>query len=335
MRSPSRVASGADAAALAHPGVRRALLARPRAPRRAICGNRCTCWWPSMKSGARPKASTKASATGAAISAAQRVAARSGAAWRGAASSPSGRNAPSLQRREARAQRPERRGQRHMQADRHARRAALSSVERDRFRAMKARRHHHHRGGVEAPAHDQIADRGVDRRRDAVVVGAQPDAARRLGIARHCYSAADRVGGRRAASALARGLDAVLGDEIDRPRFELGEDLADIFAHDPDHDQLHAAEHHQADHHRRIARHRLAVDERLDQDLHAEDERADRQQQPEQAREPQRRDRERGQSLDRQADQRVQVPVACGRARARPARSRRGSGGSRSSSRAP
>src|SRR5438552_7667891 len=33
-----------------------------------------------------------------------------------------------------------------------------------------------------------------------------------------------------------------LGHEIDRARFELGQDLADIFPHDPDHDQLYAAE---------------------------------------------------------------------------------------------
>ena len=100
-------------------------------------------------------------------------------------------------------------------------------------------------------------------------------------------------------------LHAVLGDEIDRPRLELGQDLADIFAHDADHDQLHAAEHHQADHDRRIARHGLAEEQRLDQDLHAEEQRGDRQQQAEQAGEPQRRDRERGQPLDRQADQRL------------------------------
>src|SRR5262249_38550751 len=52
------------------------------------------------------------------------------------------------------------------------------------------------------------------------------------------------------------------------------QDLADILAHDPDHDQLHAAEHHQAHDHRGIARDRLAEDEGLEQDLHAEDEAA-------------------------------------------------------------
>ena len=39
----------------------------------------------------------------------------------------------------------------------------------------------------------------------------------------------------------------MLGDEIDRPAFDLFQDLADIFADHADHDELHAAEHHDAD----------------------------------------------------------------------------------------
>ena len=39
-------------------------------------------------------------------------------------------------------------------------------------------RRHHHRGGVETTARDQLADAFVHARRNAVVVGAQPDAAR-------------------------------------------------------------------------------------------------------------------------------------------------------------
>ena len=39
----------------------------------------------------------------------------------------------------------------------------------------------------------------------------------------------------------------MLGDEIDRPAFDLFQDLADIFADHADHDELDAAEHHDAD----------------------------------------------------------------------------------------
>ena len=51
----------------------------------------------------------------------------------------------------------------------------LSAVASD---AMQARRHHHDRGRVDATALDQIADGGIDRWRNAVVVGAQPDPTR-------------------------------------------------------------------------------------------------------------------------------------------------------------
>src|SRR5271157_5643654 len=71
-----------------------------------------------------------------------------------------------------------------------------------------------------------------------------------------------------------RGFEVVLGDEIDRTLFDLGEDLADVFAHDADHDQLHAAEYHQADDERRIAWNGFLIDEGLDHDDPAEDERA-------------------------------------------------------------
>src|SRR5262245_51834232 len=37
-------------------------------------------------------------------------------------------------------------------------------------------------------------------------------------------------------------LRGVLRNEIDRPRFQLGQDLADVFADDADHQELHAAE---------------------------------------------------------------------------------------------
>src|SRR5439155_1223271 len=48
--------------------------------------------------------------------------------------------------------------------------------------AADRRRHHHHRGGVEAAALDQVANGAVDAGADTVIVGAQPDPARRRGI---------------------------------------------------------------------------------------------------------------------------------------------------------
>jgi hypothetical protein len=56
------------------------------------------------------------------------------------------------------------------------------------------------RGGIDATAQDEVADRGIDRRRDAVVIGAQPDATkpglipvrrhlRRLGFPGRCDAA--------------------------------------------------------------------------------------------------------------------------------------------------
>jgi hypothetical protein len=71
-----------------------------------------------------------------------------------------------------------------------------------------AGRSRQHRRSVEAAAHHEIAHRASDRSRDAVVAGAQPDAARRgaLDDGRHClpscfpaHSAADRAGGSPAA----------------------------------------------------------------------------------------------------------------------------------------
>ena len=106
-----------------------------------------------------------------------------------------------------------------------------------------------------------------------------------------------------------RAAHVVLGDEIDRPRFDLGQHLADVLADHPDHDELHTAQHHQADDHRRIAGDRFAVDQRLIQDRGAEDQRAGGEQHAEQARQPQRRDRKRRQPLDRQPDQAGDVPT--------------------------
>ena len=77
---------------------------------------------------------------------------------------------------EALAQRPKGGGKRKVQADRHPRRRSVERIERARLGALKARRHHHRGGGIEASAHHEIADGGVDGGRNAEVVGAQPDA---------------------------------------------------------------------------------------------------------------------------------------------------------------
>src|SRR3569832_2426721 len=85
--------------------------------------------------------------------------------------------------------------------------------------------------------------------------------------------------------------------------FLLGKDLADIFADDPDHDELDVADCHQADDERGIARDRLAIYQRFPEDRDAEQEGRRRQQYAEQAREAKRGDRERGEALARKPDQ--------------------------------
>ena len=105
-----------------------------------------------------------------------------------------------------------------------------------------------------------------------------------------------------------RELHIVLGDEIDRPSFDLFEDLADIFADHAEHDELHAAEHHDADEQRRIAGHVFAIDQGLVDDLQAVDEGDHREHHAEHGGEPQRRHRERGQAVERQADQPAHIP---------------------------
>ena len=65
-----------------------------------------------------------------------------------------------------------------METDRDVRRNRVERVERECFAAPEARRDHHHRRGIDATTHHQIADGDVDRGRDAIVVGAQPDVTR-------------------------------------------------------------------------------------------------------------------------------------------------------------
>ena len=77
---------------------------------------------------------------------------------------------------EALAQRPKGGGECKVQADRHPRRLSVERIERARLCAVKAWRYHHRGGGIEASAHHEIADGGVDGGRNAEVVGAQPDA---------------------------------------------------------------------------------------------------------------------------------------------------------------
>src|ERR1700732_3834605 len=96
---------------------------------------------------------------------------------------------------------------------------------------------------------------------------------------------------------------AVLGDEIDRARLQLGKNLPDIFPDNADHDELHAADGHQADHERGIARDRLSVDKGFPENRKSEQEGAGSEQYPEQAGKTQRRHRDRGQAFDRKPDQ--------------------------------
>src|SRR5882757_10084774 len=91
------------------------------------------------------------------------------------------------------AERAERCRQCYMQPDRHALRLGIERLQSERFAAMETRCHDHDRGGVEASAHDQIADRGIDRWRNAVIVRAEPDGG---------HSAAERADGSSAVRSL-------------------------------------------------------------------------------------------------------------------------------------
>ncbi len=83
-----------------------------------------------------------------------------------------------VERTKIHGQRMERRGQRDVQADR-TRRVRGCRLQRVDLFAPDRGAHHHHRGGIETPAFDQRADAAIDARAEAVVIGAQPDAARR------------------------------------------------------------------------------------------------------------------------------------------------------------
>src|SRR3954447_14559733 len=74
------------------------------------------------------------------------------------------------------------RSQRYVEADGATRSVANRSLQCADFGAADRRPHHHNGCGIETAAFDQISNTAVDRRTDAVVVGAQPDAPRRRGL---------------------------------------------------------------------------------------------------------------------------------------------------------
>src|SRR4051794_19880542 len=73
----------------------------------------------------------------------------------------------------------ERHGQRSVQADGAARIFCRGLVERADLVAADRRRNHHRRGGIETPALDQVADCAVDAGTETVIVGTEPETARR------------------------------------------------------------------------------------------------------------------------------------------------------------
>jgi hypothetical protein len=95
----------------------------------------------------------------------------------------------------------------------------------------------------------------------------------------------------------------VFSHEIDRSRLQFGKNLADILADNADHDELHAADGHQADHQRRIAGHGFSAHPGFPQDGKTEQEGDGGEEHAEQAGETQRRHRERCQAFDRKPDQ--------------------------------
>ncbi len=101
-------------------------------------------------------------------------------------------------------ERAERRSQRHMQADFAAVAPGMAFgdgiLQPGDLVALDRGSHHHDGGGVEAMPLDQLADAAVDAGTDPVIVGAQPDAARRVVV----HSAAVRSGSLSAALPSAR-----------------------------------------------------------------------------------------------------------------------------------
>src|SRR6266403_1424238 len=79
-------------------------------------------------------------------------------------------------------QRPKRRRQGRVQADRATMAVRDDVLKRIDFLAADRRTYHHDRRRVEAAVLDQVANRAVDAGTEAVIVGAQPDTARRRGV---------------------------------------------------------------------------------------------------------------------------------------------------------
>ena len=92
----------------------------------------------------------------------------------------SGGKWPRAQRMKPLAQRLKRRGQRHMQAERGARLAGIERIQRIDFLAVKSGAAVITEVALSRPRSDQFADGGVDAGRNAVIVGAEPDAAAAL-----------------------------------------------------------------------------------------------------------------------------------------------------------
>jgi hypothetical protein len=99
-----------------------------------------------------------------------------------------GEELAAIDRLEMHRQRPERRRQCHVQADRATRALRGGRLQRTDFVAADRGSHHHHRCRIETAALDQLANGAVDAGTHAVIVGAQPEPSRRPGVV---HSAAD------------------------------------------------------------------------------------------------------------------------------------------------
>src|SRR3954453_652796 len=87
-----------------------------------------------------------------------------------------------VDRLEMHRERPKRRRQSDVQADRATRTAGCCGLQRTDFGAADRRTKNHHGGSVETAALDQIANRKIDTGAETLTVAAQPDAAGRRGI---------------------------------------------------------------------------------------------------------------------------------------------------------
>ena len=233
--------------------------------------------------------------------------------------------------------RPERAPERQVEVQSDRQVAAVHAQARRGGRPV--RRGHHHAGRRQALGGGKLADGARDALGHRVVVGAQDDHARDVARCRRSAARRVRLGSAvipravapvgRIAALEASSLDAqLLGHQEQRPALHLLVHAPEVLADHAERDELHAGEEHDRDDQGREARHVGAVDQRLDQEDHGVAEGEQRDHETEVGPHPERDGRERGDAVEREAQQLARPPARAAAAVARRARrtARRSSG---------